>query len=220
MASMQMAHRGQPQCGLLQARPAGGLAQQPRQAGAQLLAASPSSSAPAGRSLCGASTRVSRESRQPSVACEAVRVALLGAAGGIGQPLGLLLKMQPLIDELALYDIANVAGVAADLSHCNTRTQVSKSCARPWDSARALHAELLGRQSHGWLTAAGCGTQCCSSGRQGPAALRTPARTSSEQLHTQPASREGNARLSSLVGRSRATPARSICRTQLPARSW
>ena len=50
-------------------------------------------------------------------------MALLGAAGGIGQPLGLLLKMQPLIDELALYDIANVAGVAADLSHCNTKTQ-------------------------------------------------------------------------------------------------
>ena len=62
------------------------------------------------------------------MACEAVRVALLGAAGGIGQPLGLLLKMQPLIDELALYDIANVAGVAADLSHCNTKTQVRTGC--------------------------------------------------------------------------------------------
>ena len=38
--------------------------------------------------------------------------------------IGLLLKMQPLIDEVALYDIANVAGVAAGLSHCNTKTQV------------------------------------------------------------------------------------------------
>ena len=52
------------------------------------------------------------------------KVALLGAAGGIGQPLGLLLKMQPYVTELALYDIANVAGVAADLSHCNTPVKV------------------------------------------------------------------------------------------------
>ena len=48
------------------------------------------------------------------------KVALLGAAGGIGQPLALLLKMQPYVAELALYDIANTVGVAADLSHCNT----------------------------------------------------------------------------------------------------
>ena len=48
------------------------------------------------------------------------KVALLGAAGGIGQPLALLLKMQPYVAELSLYDIANTVGVAADLSHCNT----------------------------------------------------------------------------------------------------
>ena len=52
------------------------------------------------------------------------KVALLGAAGGIGQPLALLLKMQPYVAELALYDIANTVGVAADLSHCNTSVQV------------------------------------------------------------------------------------------------
>jgi malate dehydrogenase len=52
------------------------------------------------------------------------KVALLGAAGGIGQPLGLLIKMSPLVSELHLYDIANVKGVAADLSHCNTPAQV------------------------------------------------------------------------------------------------
>lgn len=52
------------------------------------------------------------------------KVALLGAAGGIGQPLALLLKMQPYVAELALYDIANTVGVAADLSHCNTTVQV------------------------------------------------------------------------------------------------
>ena len=48
----------------------------------------------------------------------------VGAAGGIGQPLALLLKMQPYVSELALYDIANVVGVAADLSHCNTPVKV------------------------------------------------------------------------------------------------
>ena len=50
-----------------------------------------------------------------------------GSAGGIGQPLALLLKMQPYVTELALYDIANVVGIAADLSHCNTPTQVQMS---------------------------------------------------------------------------------------------
>jgi malate dehydrogenase len=50
---------------------------------------------------------------------------LLGAAGGIGQPLGLLLKMNKHISTLALYDIAPVTkGVAKDLSHCNTPVQV------------------------------------------------------------------------------------------------
>lgn len=52
------------------------------------------------------------------------KVAVLGAAGGIGQPLSLLIKMSPLVSELRLYDIANVKGVAADLSHCNTPAQV------------------------------------------------------------------------------------------------
>ncbi len=37
-----------------------------------------------------------------------------------GQPLSLLLKQCPLIDELALYDIANTPGVTADLAHVNT----------------------------------------------------------------------------------------------------
>ncbi|KAK6153417.1 hypothetical protein DH2020_013056 [Rehmannia glutinosa] len=53
------------------------------------------------------------------------KVAILGAGGGIGQPLALLVKMSPLVSALNLYDIANVKGVAADLSHCNTPAQVS-----------------------------------------------------------------------------------------------
>lgn len=50
-------------------------------------------------------------------------VAVLGAAGGIGQPLSLLLKASPLVTKLALFDIAHTPGVAADLSHISTRAQ-------------------------------------------------------------------------------------------------
>lgn len=53
------------------------------------------------------------------------KVAVLGASGGIGQPLSLLLKDSRLISELALYDIAHTPGVAADLSHINTQAKVT-----------------------------------------------------------------------------------------------
>eukprot|EP00798_Chlamydomonas_sp_ICE-L_P007955 gene7955-1171_t len=62
--------------------------------------------------------------RQRVVRCEAKKVALLGAGGGIGQPLALLLKMNKLVTDLSIYDVVNVAGVAADISHCNTPTKV------------------------------------------------------------------------------------------------
>jgi len=52
------------------------------------------------------------------------KVAVLGASGGIGQPLALLLKHSQLITELSLYDIVNTPGVAADLSHIETRCKV------------------------------------------------------------------------------------------------
>ena len=66
-------------------------------------------------------------------------VVVAGASGGIGQvisapteqfrgnrlmilyqPLSLLLKTCPLISELALYDVVNTPGVAADLSHISS----------------------------------------------------------------------------------------------------
>ena len=49
---------------------------------------------------------------------------MLGASGGIGQPLSLLLKNSPLVSRLTLYDIAHTPGVAADLSHIETRATV------------------------------------------------------------------------------------------------
>lgn len=53
------------------------------------------------------------------------KVAVLGAAGGIGQSLSLLLKMNPLVSVLHLYDVANTPGVTADLSHTSTSAVVS-----------------------------------------------------------------------------------------------
>ncbi|CAL7939143.1 unnamed protein product [Xylocopa violacea] len=52
------------------------------------------------------------------------KVAVLGASGGIGQPLSLLMKQSPLVTELSLYDIVNTPGVAADLSHIDTVAKV------------------------------------------------------------------------------------------------
>ncbi|KAF8312453.1 NAD-malate dehydrogenase [Clavulina sp. PMI_390] len=52
------------------------------------------------------------------------KVAVLGAGGGIGQPLSLLLKADPLVTSLSLYDIRGAPGVAADVSHVDTASEV------------------------------------------------------------------------------------------------
>lgn len=56
-----------------------------------------------------------------------MKITVLGAAGGIGQALALLLKTQlPAKSELSLYDIAPVTpGVAVDLSHIPTAVKVT-----------------------------------------------------------------------------------------------
>ncbi|TRY98676.1 hypothetical protein DNTS_033430 [Danionella cerebrum] len=74
-------------------------------------------------------SRIARPSatlvRSLSTSClNNAKVAVLGASGGIGQPLSLLLKNSPLVSELSLYDIAHTPGVAADLSHIETRANV------------------------------------------------------------------------------------------------
>ncbi|MDC0611791.1 malate dehydrogenase [Vibrio sp.] len=59
-----------------------------------------------------------------------MKVAVIGAAGGIGQALALLLKNNlPAGSDLALYDIAPVTpGVAADLSHIPTPVSIKGYC--------------------------------------------------------------------------------------------
>ncbi|KAH6889351.1 lactate/malate dehydrogenase [Thelonectria olida] len=66
------------------------------------------------------------------------KVAVLGAGGGIGQPLSLLLKLNPLVTELALYDIRGGPGVAADISHVNTQSTVKGYDPTPTGLAEAL----------------------------------------------------------------------------------
>merc|ERR1712233_304471 len=70
-----------------------------------------------------------------------VSVAVMGAAGGIGQPLSMLLKLNPAVTKLALYDIVATPGVAADLSHIETPGRVSG-----FVGADQLEASLAGAE--------------------------------------------------------------------------
>merc|ERR1711913_245225 len=70
-----------------------------------------------------------------------VSVAVMGAAGGIGQPPSMLLKLNPAVTKLALYDIVATPGVAADLSHIETPGRVSG-----FVGADQLEASLVGAE--------------------------------------------------------------------------
>ncbi|KAF5372016.1 hypothetical protein D9615_008129 [Tricholomella constricta] len=63
------------------------------------------------------------------------KVAVLGAGGGIGQPLSLLLKQDPLVTSLSLYDIRGAPGVAADVGHVDTGSEVKGYAADQLDQA-------------------------------------------------------------------------------------
>jgi malate dehydrogenase len=67
------------------------------------------------------------------------KVAVMGAGGGIGQPLSLLMKMNSLVSHLSLYDIAGTKGVAADCSHINSKAQV-----QGFEGADSIGAALRG----------------------------------------------------------------------------
>ncbi|KAI5850926.1 malate dehydrogenase, NAD-dependent [Tricharina praecox] len=66
------------------------------------------------------------------------KVTVLGAAGGIGQPLSLLMKTNKLVTDLALYDIRGAPGVAADISHINTKSSVNGYAPSPEGLKSAL----------------------------------------------------------------------------------
>jgi malate dehydrogenase len=70
-------------------------------------------------------TSVGAGRRLLATAPKGFNVAVLGAAGGIGQSLSLLLKSLPLVDSLRLYDIKGTYGVAADCSHVPTKAKVT-----------------------------------------------------------------------------------------------
>jgi len=70
-----------------------------------------------------------------SSAARHTKVAVLGAGGGIGQPLSLLLKADPLVTSLSLYDIRGAPGVAADVSHVDTAGEVNGYPADKLDEA-------------------------------------------------------------------------------------
>lgn len=69
-------------------------------------------------------TRIKVTRSLNTIATRGYKVAVLGASGGIGQPLSLLMKQDPLVTELSLFDVVNTPGVAADISHCCTPAQV------------------------------------------------------------------------------------------------
>lgn len=74
-------------------------------------------------------------------------VAVLGGAGGIGQPLCLLLKQSAVcsqyMKELRVYDVANTAGIVADLSHINTDVMVSSHTGPESLSSALFGADLV-----------------------------------------------------------------------------
>lgn len=57
------------------------------------------------------------------------KVTVLGAAGGIGQPLSLLLKLNPRVSQLALYDIRLAPGTPASITYvANWKLTASCRC--------------------------------------------------------------------------------------------
>lgn len=75
-----------------------------------------------------------------------VKVTVCGAAGGIGQPLSLLLKLNPQVTELSVFDIVNSKGVAADLSHISLPAKVVGYQPSDPKNPETLRQALVGSQ--------------------------------------------------------------------------
>merc|ERR1712131_522220 len=82
------------------------------------------------------------------------KVAVLGAAGGIGQPLALLLKCNQNVTGVSCYDVNPVTpGVGADLSHIDTKAApnaVVGIIANPVNSTVPITCEVF--KKHGVAT--------------------------------------------------------------------
>lgn len=53
------------------------------------------------------------------------KVCVVGGGGGIGQPLSLLLKLDPNVGHVSVFDLCGAPGVAADIGHIDTPATVS-----------------------------------------------------------------------------------------------
>ncbi len=73
-----------------------------------------------------------------------VKVTVLGAAGGIGQSLSLLLRLNKNVTELSLFDIVNANGVATDLSHIPTEQIIHGFVPKSRKDVSQLRAALKG----------------------------------------------------------------------------
>merc|ERR1712166_70161 len=60
-----------------------------------------------------------------STSAAQTKVCVVGGAGGIGQPLSLLMSMHPQVTHVAVFDMVGAPGVAADLGHINTPAKVT-----------------------------------------------------------------------------------------------
>jgi hypothetical protein len=101
-----------------------------------------------------AATAISKRAMSTTGAGAGKKVAVLGASGGIGQPLSLLLKLSPEVGELSCYDVVGTPGVAADLSHVSTdegpekKSESASNCRSessilPWNAAFFLGRVVL-----------------------------------------------------------------------------
>jgi malate dehydrogenase len=58
-------------------------------------------------------------------AANAAKVCVVGGAGGIGQPLSLLMKLNPMVTHVSVFDMVGAPGVAADLGHIDSPATAS-----------------------------------------------------------------------------------------------
>jgi malate dehydrogenase len=69
--------------------------------------------------------RVTASSGFHSTAVSANKVCIVGGGGGIGQPMSMLLTLDPNVSHVAVFDLVGAPGVAADLGHIDVPAKVT-----------------------------------------------------------------------------------------------